>query len=131
MVSMLMARNKVKEIVKDSKGSVNRIKGGDRTSYRHSSLPPHPERQALPKIKSDEQRQSLPKVIKSDGHKSSIDDSQSSSKKPTKFSHIKSSGYGGTTNLPPLHGVQNNSIDQQGFSTLKKTKLPSLGRSFR
>ena len=128
MVSMLMARNKAKEIVKDSKGSVNRIKGGDRTSYRHSSLLPHPERQALPKIKSDEQRQSLPKVIKSDGRKSSIDDSQSSSKKPTKFSHIKSSGYG---NLPPLHGVQTNSIDQQGFSTLKKTKLPSLGRSFR
>lgn len=116
MVSMLMARNKVKKIVKDSKGSVNRIKGGDRTN-RHSSLPPHPERQSLPKIKSD-------------GRKS-ID--SPSSKKPTKFSHIKSSGYGGV-NLPPLHdkhGVQNYSIDQQGFTTLQKTKLPSLGRSFR
>lgn len=128
MVTLLMARNKVKEIVKESKGSVHRIKGGDRTSYRHSS-----ERQALPKIKPDEQRQSLSKVIKSDGRKNSIDDSQSSLKKPTKFSHIKSSGYGGTTNLMPLHdkhGVPNNSIDQQGY-TIKKTRLPSLGRTFR
>ena len=122
--------HKFDDIAKELKARNNTFyrKGGDSTHDRATHVERTTRRTNLPKLKP----------IPIPENKSS--DESPSCKKHTKFSHVRSSGYGpstiapealnsGTCKLPSLR--ENHGHNSHGSTLSKKTKLPPLGRDFR